>query len=259
MIKDNYSRSQQNFRPHLVEKYNTLTDIILSMLSRPFERPTCAEVLGDLVNFQLTNQRVKEYERFETMRKNLIENVEEDSIILDYLSKLDEHEQRFPPIIGILLRTFQNMSVNKDLAIANDDEDDFDQEKDDEEKLDLVEALKDPIASMLNPNNGLFVILEHLSKLDEQVQILPPNIKDFLKTFQNNGVKQQRAIAEDDQGTTVEDKKEEDKLSEVLKNSIASLFNPNNEVVKHFLTFFDQVRDLPENIEKAQERFKNKK
>ena len=128
------------------------------MVGRRFDRPTCAEVLANFGNFQLTKRRVKEHESFETMRNDVLKNVEDDSIILEYLSKLDEHAQTLPEIVGNFITTITNNAA-KQLDIVDDDQDEREDEEFQEFRSGLldnaVEIVRQPILSLLNPNHEI--------------------------------------------------------------------------------------------------------
>ena len=142
-LKSSYCfRSEQKSSPHLAYKYGMVTEIIIAMTNnRACERPTSSYVVDNSTNIQVPGQKV-DYQNFEAMRESLLKNVEGDSILLDYLSNLDVHEQMVPVAIDQFINTFKNLVVKQQLANSDDDAQGFN----------FDPPWLKPVVSMLNPN-----------------------------------------------------------------------------------------------------------
>ena len=123
-------------------------------------------MLANFANIQVPGQNVKEYQNFENMRENLLKNVEDDSIVLDYLNNLDEQEQMFPVVLGQFVNMFKNMVLKQELNNSDSDDDQ------DEVKFDL--PWLQPVVSMLNPNHEA---IRFFSTFWDQVKDVPEKVR----------------------------------------------------------------------------------
>ena len=99
------------------------------------------------------------------------------------------------------------------------------------------------------------ILLNYLSNLDVQEKMIPVVIGQFVNTFKNLVVKQQLANSDSDTDS------DDDGFNFDLPwlKPVVSMLNPNHEAIRHFSTFWDQLKDVPEKVRKEKQKIKNKK
>ena len=111
--------------------------------------------------------------------------------------------------------------------------------------------------SLLKNVEGDSILLDYLSNLDVQEQMIPVVIGQFANTFKNLVVKQ---LANSDSEYDLDGFNFDLQLP-WLKPVVSGCcqLNPNHEFVRNFSIFWDQVKDFPEKVRKEKEKIKKRK
>ena len=137
--------------------------------SRPAKRPSCFDILGSFGSFQMSKEQLKNYPEFDAMRDLMKANVEAngDSILLDYLSDLDEQGPILPKIFGNLKDTF----IRAVQGTSAQNEQGYDQQG------------QQPMKTLFNTNHHF---VRAVSNLWEELREVPENIRKEKERFQNS-------------------------------------------------------------------------